>query len=94
MKIIAEISCDVRHCGCCEWKSLSEDYCCFFGKILRRTSVGVLRCKQCLADEQEYKKLDAIKTCDNCKKGPGCKCVDIRYCSRGWGDDDLWEVKE
>ena len=95
MKIIAEISCEVRHCGGCS--HVSDGYDCFCYRFLiklRHTGRGILRCKQCMESEQEYKKLDALKTCDNCKKGPLRKCAKIKDCVNGYGDDDLWEGKE
>ena len=97
MKIIAEIDCEKRHCNNCSAIRLSlrgNIMCTVYNKALRETGRGVLRCQKCMDSEQAYKKLESLKTCDNCKNGPLRKCMRIKQCSNGWGSENLWESEE
>jgi hypothetical protein len=88
--IMVDVDCEQRHCGDC--KNMIWLHCNIFDDNLRETCRGVLRSKQCMEAEQKYKKLQALKTCNNCKSGPSRKCQNIKDCTRGWGDvADLWE---
>lgn len=94
VRIVTEIECEERHCGECNEKSNTYDCCLFFDRNLRRTGRGLLRCKQCMEAEQEYKKLDALKKCSNCVSGPFHKCKNL--CVRsGWTvyTEDRWVEK-
>jgi hypothetical protein len=94
MKIVAEIDCESRHCDNCSAMILKHgnNLCTVYNKVLRETGRGVLRCKQCMESEQEYKKLDSLRTCETCRRGPQNKCVQRKYCTRAWGKEgDLWE---
>jgi hypothetical protein len=94
VKIVTKIDCDERHCGECDEFCAGIDHCNMFDRGLRRTGRGVLRCKQCMEAEQEYKKLDALKKCYNCVSGPFHMCK--TWCVRSgwnWYTDDLWGEK-